>query len=40
MKIFLFCMWFSMFFIGLCDIASGLAIVLAIHTFRMVIGSI
>ncbi len=38
MKVFLFCMWFSMFFVGLCDIASGLTIVLAIHTLRMVIG--
>ncbi|MGZ6231284.1 MAG: hypothetical protein ACXWMO_11025, partial [Syntrophales bacterium] len=39
MKTFLFCIWFGMFFIGICDIASGLTIVLAIHTLRMAIGS-
>jgi len=39
MKTFLLCVWFTMVFQGICDIASGLTVILAIHTLRMVIGS-
>ncbi len=39
MKTFLLCVWFAILFTGMCDIASALTMILAVHTLRMVIGS-